>query len=422
MSNLYHLLHRLPAIERWEMPPSLEALAERLVASGRLRINADRERNFVRHGEHTFTTRELTDPALLPATRQVLARHVPPAAGASAISELLQHLQGELKKARGVDAAREMRVARCVVQAAHPSVIQLLLQSGTAVFVSYSHTVGDLLPVHEWQTHGDAGGLQATSETGTAVFISCGGDPFFEGEQKTYLTDGFPALARMLVIGGQELGHFADLLRHNGQILGRYSTDNAAARLRPSPVARMARLADMQQVARWQQQAARHGLGALRRAETHVAFYRKRRGFGPVLLFAQLWRGMVLGLFLLRSKSPHFHTYPSYPHGESLALFLGDMAFNLAPDAASYRHPDPLSEEAIACIEALARVPQQVNKWGHTLVARAWPQLYALYYGQVIPGCITAAGQPVPAVSRGLGQRLMVFFRQKLRKRPQYYP
>ena len=67
------------------MPPALEFLAQRLVASGRLRVHADAARNYVRHGttdsDETFSRRELTDPALVPGTRRRLARHVAPAAG-----------------------------------------------------------------------------------------------------------------------------------------------------------------------------------------------------------------------------------------------------------------------------------------------------------------------------------------------------
>jgi hypothetical protein len=426
-TNQYHLLSFIPAVESWEMPPALESLAAQLAASGQLRINADVERNFVRHGtadsDTTFSARELTDPKLLPATRRALARHVPRAAGEDAVEELLQRLRTELKKTRGIDAKKEMRVARCVVQAAHPSVIVLLLRSGTDVFVSYAHTVGDLLAVHEWGSHGDASGLQATSDTGTAVYISCGGDPFFEGENKTYLTDGFPALARMFVIGGQELGHFSDLKRTPHGITGRYSTSDSSE-LRASEPVRIGRRADIARVAQLQMMAGRNGLAFLRRAESAVAFYDKRMRYTPRWFLRQFLRGIARMIFWMRSRRHlglRFHTYPHYRHGEALALFLDDMAFNLAPDADAYRRADPEAEEAIACIEALARVPQQVHKWGHRAVAFAWPQLYGFYYRQVIPGCVAAAGQ-IPAIELPLFQYLMTSLRRFLRKKPTYYP
>lgn len=424
-TNQYHLLHTIPAVEAWEMPPALEALAQRLVRSGLLRINADHERNFVRLGtadtDRTFTARELTDAQLAPRTRQILARHVPPAAGPEAVEELQHRLLSELKKARGIAPEKEMNVARVVVQAAHPSVMVLLLQSGTPLYVSYSHSVADLLAVHDWQSLGDAGGLQATSTDGAAVYISCGGDPFFAGEHKTYRTDGFPALARMMIIGGQELGHYADLKREGTRILGRYSTDDRSPYLRADPAVRTARRADMARVAALDAAGARAGLGRLARAEQTALFYAKRRRY-LAWLFAQCWRCCLWLLVHRRGPALRFRVHPALGHGTAFATFVSDMAFNLAPDAAAYRRPDPEEEEAIACIEALARVPQQVHKWGHANVAAAWPGLTAIYDQQVIPGCIRAAGVAMPDLSLRLSQRLFRGVRRRLRTRPQYYP
>ena len=429
-TNQYHLLHTLPAVEAWEMPPALEQLALRLAHSGQLRINADQERNYVRHGtadsDATFTARDLTDPALLPRTRQILSRHVPPAAGPDALDALVVRLLNELKKARGIDAEKEMKVARVVVQSAHPSVIQLLLQSGTALYVSYAHNVAELLAVHEWNTHGTASGLQATSAEATAVYISCGGDPFFAGEQKTYVTDGFPALARMMVIGGQELGHFADLLRSNGQIIGRYSTDNNASSLRAAPVVNAARRADMQRIADLEIRAAQSGLSTLVRAEEAVAFYDKRMRYTPAWCMRQLVRWVRRLQFLLQAKpngiSLHLPMHPATRHGHALAMYLSDMAFNLAPDADAYRRADPEAEEAIACIEALARVPQQVHKWGHNAVRFGWPKLYAIYFNTIIPGCMAAAQGPLASPHMPSWRQIYVQARQLIRPRPQYYP
>lgn len=417
--NLYHLLARMPAVEAWEMPPALERAARQLVVSGRLRINADAERNFVRHGTSdwnaTFTARELTDPALSPRTRALLARHVPPAQGAAGIEDLFARLLADLKKARGISPTKELRVARVLVQATDPEVVQLLLESGAEIFVSYAHNVGDLMAVHEWHTHGTASGLQATLENGQQVFVSCGGDPFFEGEEKTYTTDGFPALARMMVIGGQELGHFADLIRRNGQILGRYSLQPTALAGRRLDMARVAQLAALH---------GRAGLPALRRAEESVEFYNKRRKFSPAWLFWQLRRGVALLRYRM-AIGPHrlqSAPIPARPHGLAVAEFLADMAFNLAPQADVYRHPDPAEEERIACIEAVARVPQQVNKWGHVAVAQAWPQLYGWYYATVLPACRASLQHPAPSAEMPLFQKLSILLRRALRPRPGYAP
>jgi hypothetical protein len=429
-SNLYHLLHFLPATHAWEMPPALEALAQRLVASGKLRVNADHERNFVRYGtansDLTFTTRELTDPRLADATHARVARLVAPAAGADGIANLLSQLRADLKKARGISPLKEIRVARVLVQSAHPSVIQLLLQQGTEMFVSYAHNVADLMAVHAWETHGRNSGLQATDSDGTAVYISAGGDPFFEGEQKTYTTDGFPALARMVVIAGQELGHFADLRRSAHGITGRHSTDANHHQLRANPIAAAARRADMNHVAALAAAYRACGLLWLRRVETSVAFYHSRLRYSPPWLFYQALRFAAWGLFLLRCHKRGLvlppRVLPYHRLGETMELYLADMECNLAPDADVYRHPDPLVEEAIAVIEAVARVPQQTHKWGYEAVLAAWPALTPFYFGTVIPACIAASGAPAPTITINIIQRLIISLRRRLRPKPAYYP
>ena len=412
------------------MLPALEALAQRLVASGRLRIHADAARNYVRHGtadsDETFSRRELIDPALVPGTRRRLARHVAPAAGADGVEQLLGVLRAELRKTHPVSAEKEIRIARGVVQSAHPSVIQLLLAAGTELFVSYSHNVGELMPVHQWESEGRNSGMQATSDVGTAVYISCGGDPFFEGEQKTYVTDGFPALARMMVIGGQELGHFSDLLRRDGRVIGRYSLSANHMQMRAAPRVAEGRLADKARIE--QLRAAYHaaGLALLMRAETSVAFYRKRLKLSPAFVFQQCRRLLLWAWFVQRCRqlkiNMKFRIYPAMMHGKAIAMYLDDMEFNLAPEADVYRRDDPLEEEAIACIEALARVPQQMHKWGHAAVQFGWPRLYAVYYGTVIPGCVAAVGQAALNDKLTVIQYIEVWLRRHLRARPGYYP
>lgn len=427
MTNIYHLLRFIPATEAWEMPPALEAAARQLVASGKLRINADFERNFVRYGtadsDKTFSARELTDPALLPTTRAELKRHVPGMLGEVGLNNLLEQLEGDLKKARGISVDKEMKVARVLVQSAHPAVIELLLNSGAQVFVSYSHNVGDLMAVHFWQTHGTASGLQSTGDDGTAVYVSCSGDPFFEGEQKTYTTDGWPALARMVVIAAQELGHFADLKRAGNSIVGRYTLSGG---MRAESSMREARRSDMQRVIALQQAYTSAGLVALRKAENGVAFYHKRLRFTPPWIFYQLWRALAWWRFATACKQRQLvlppRTYPYTRCGDRIATYLADMSFNLAPDAPVYRNPDPEVEEAIAVIEALARVPQQVAKWGHAAVQFAWPGLYAAYYNKVVPAAASALAYPPMDDKINKNQSITVILRRLFRKRPAYYP
>jgi hypothetical protein len=428
--NLYHILNFLPATEAWEMPPALEKLAQQIVSSGKLRINADHERNFVRYGtansDLTFTARELTEPALKTLTHQKVARLVAPAMGEQGIADIWAYLANELKKARGVDVAKEMRVARVLVQAADPAVIQLLSRSGTEIFVSYSHNVADLLPVHEWQGHGMNSGMQATESSGTAVYISCGGDPFFEGTQKTYLTDGFPALARMMVIAGQEIGHFADLRRTASGIIGRHSTDPNHSRLRANPIAAEGRLRDMAHLRRLASAYQVAGLPRLIRAEKRVDFYHTRLRYSPQWFIHQLWRCVVCSLFIYRCTQKklwfNYKVIPAIRLGHAIEAFLADMAFNLAPEADVYRHPDPQVEEAIAVIEAVARVPQQAHKWGDTAVAIGWPNLHRFYYGTVIGACKQQIKNPLSIEIMSLTQKIIIYLRRHFQTKPGYYP
>ncbi len=54
-----------------------------------------------------------------------------------------------------------------------------------------------------------------------------------------------------------------------------------------------------------------------------------------------------------------------------------------------YQHRDDKeAQEAIACVEALARVPQQVMKWGYLTSKNMMRELYLVYYGEVIPSLI----------------------------------
>jgi hypothetical protein len=302
-------------------------------------------------------------------------------------------LRAEMKKARGIDAEKELRVARLVVQSAHPVVIATLLREGAEMFVSYSHNVGDLMAVHFWHdSHSEASGLQTSSDIGSAVYVSCGGDPFFEGDpkHKRFTTDGYPSLARMIVIGGQELGHFADLRRHPQHgIVGRFSAHLDG--LRPTSACKHARDGDIATVQALYSNTLRRGLTPLLRAEKRVKFYARFK-YSPPWFFAQAWRLLCWVRFTLQKSSlPRYvRTTPKLMCGEFYETMLSDMAFNLAPEADAYRRNNPTAEEAIACIEALARVPQQVHKWGHAATRTCTPRLYDYYYGTVIPALVAA--------------------------------
>ena len=80
-----------------------------------------------------------------------------------------------------------------------------------------------------------------------------------------------------------------------------------------------------------------------------------------------------------------------------LLVALEDMLFQLDPDVEAYRNKNERVEEAIKCAEALARVPQQVVKWGHEFTKLTMPNLYKIYYQEVIPSCEKAYEQATGA-------------------------
>ena len=74
--------------------------------------------------------------------------------------------------------------------------------------------------------------------------------------------------------------------------------------------------------------------------------------------------------------------------GLMIAAMIEDMQSHLSPIADVYKRDNPDAEEAISCVEALARVPQQVMKWGYLTTRATMHDLYKVYYSEVIPSLI----------------------------------
>lgn len=409
MSNIYHILPGYPALTKSEMYVELEALAENIVRSGRLRIDADNKMNFVRFslpsaGIHMmFSYRELFDDQLLPFTKNALAtalaKQYPKNQIAHYVNGQLERLRKEIKKYQPIDADVEMKLARVITQTAHPAVILLMLWERTEIYISFSHTVGDMLDMRSWQTVGSSGGLQSTDTDGCAVFVSCGGDPFVEldedEEPKNY-GDGFPALARLMIIGGQELGHYADIIRDSqGNPISRHSANLSATRAKEN--VRQGRLKDLLAINTILTKISKFQFQELLQLEKEMHFYKKHNSKGLTALNNKRKVNNLTRSFIKKCRRHRlsFLVDIAAPNGvaSQIAMLVADMRFNLAPIADAYKRDNPVEEEAIACVEALARVPQQANKWGHNATERMMPNLYKIYYGQVIPACIKSYEQ-----------------------------
>lgn len=392
----------MPALEKEEMYPELEALAIRIVKSGMMRIDADAKSNFVRFslpydGIHLlFSERELTNKKLLKRTRERLISNLSytksQKEAAHQADEAIARMQQDLRKNIPVLEETKLKLARVLVQSIPPVVIMLMILEEVEILISYNYTIGDLLDIPTWQAQRWNSGMQSTGGGGCAVFVSCGGDPFAEQEEvNVTFGDGFPALARMMVIGGQEMGHYSDIMRNKAGIpISRHSADFGGRRAKEH--VRIGRLDDLQTCRDLLTLFERLGIRKLHELEKAIQFYKKIKKRKIVLRFKRLRHSFMKRRFIkrcLKHKLPFVTQFTVGPLvATNILTALADMKFNLAPQADAYRRNNPQAQEAIACIEALARIPQQVNKWGHTATRTMMPNLYRIYYKEVIPACI----------------------------------
>jgi hypothetical protein len=404
-SNIYHILDFTPGIEKEEMLVGQEYLASQLVNSGRLRIDADHSKiNFARFYVPSlglsmmFSSRELYDEKLLPITHKIISKQLTGQYSGEIlgqkVNDHIKLLRLELNKYQKITLEEEMKLSRLVVQTAHPVVIMLILLENTEVFVSHSYNIGDLLDINSWRTSGENSGMQSTDGVSTAVFISCGGNPLTVNPNKNAKHgDGWPAIARLIVIGGQETGHYSDIMRdEHGRQYSRYSADLGGHRAKEN--VRIGRLKDIDYSKSIRTKLHEFRLQKLIAEETALKFFRKNKRGGFIVLQTKIkifFYKAILEKKIKQNKMKYLCKFFKEPYpGIIMDAMIKDNLFNLSPEADVYKRADPQAEEAIACIEALARVPQQVNKWGHEVVSIFMRNLYIVYYEQVIPGCIKA--------------------------------
>jgi hypothetical protein len=419
MTNLYHVFHKMPALDKMDMFVELEELAEKFVHSGLLRIDAEPKQNFARFSipsrniHINFSKREIYENHLLPKTKNAIAKALKEAGAAvnldKKIDNELDKLKDQLTKYVEVDPELEMQVARVLVQSAHPVVFLMIMLEQVEVFVSFGHNIGEVMDVASWRSAGSNSGMQSTDGKNVAIFVSCGGDPFYheppevkeqkaknqdqdqqEETEKTY-GDGLPALGRMMAIAGQEIGHYSDIIHNKyGQQIGRISANFSGTKADVN--VNIARITDQKNIYSYYKILGNIGFNRLLEKEKEIQFYNrnpvKTIGFFFKLMIYKIYRH----IFMYRAKKLNF--YPIIKLADSQYITLSynalsaDMLFNLEPKADVYSHSDKNVEVAIACIEALARVPQQANKWGHYNTSFFWRNLYKVYYNRLIPSLI----------------------------------
>lgn len=402
MTNIYHRIYLEPALESNEMYVELEELANILVKSGRLRIDTTMSSNCARvtipelGTSLAFSKRELENKELFKyvfAFITSLWRSKRVSDPVEMTKKTINLLQNDMSKKVPISQDIELKIARLIVQSIHPVVIRLLLIDKVEFFLTYGYEIGDMLDVPTWKSSGQNSGMQTTDGRDAAVFISCGGDPLGETDKENpHFGDGKPAIARMMIIGAQEMGHFSDIMRDfTGKQISRYSTDFACTRAKEN--VRIARINDIRQCINLKKYFAESGIERLKNNDKAILFYKKYSAKWALYLYHNILNFFYKKIFIKSMKSYGIDINKKITNkdtliGIMLTQMLDDMLFNLEPKADVYKRNNPLEEEAVACVEAIARVPQQVVKWGFSTTKLFMPNLYKVYYNEIIPGCI----------------------------------
>ena len=133
-------------------------------------------------------------------------------------------------------------------------------------------------------------------------------------------------------------------------------------------------------------------MGKLLIEEEKLKFYDKQKVSGIRVIWIRLLIKLYRRKFL---QFAHINNHIFVKHFREekylsimIKTMIEDMQSNLSPGADVYKRNDPEAEEAIACVEALARVPQQVMKWGYLTTRATMHDLYKVYYSEVIPSLV----------------------------------
>ncbi|MGV2433326.1 MAG UNVERIFIED_CONTAM: DUF2748 family protein [Rickettsiaceae bacterium] len=249
-----------------------------------------------------------------------------------------------------------------------------------------------MMDIQTWKHSGQNSGMQSTDGMSVAIFVSSGGDPLAPTDPKVKIYgDGWPAIARIQIIAGQELGHYADIKRDKtGRQIGRYSANFACTM--PSNEAKTARASDIGLCQKIRDTLVMHGLDKLIHHESTIEFYRNNKVTRISSIYNKIMAFIYKRKLLNLSKKPEYFFLKKFYNetymGLMIDLMIEDMESNLSPKADVYKRDNKDAAEAIACAESLARVPQQVNKWGHLTTSSTMHALYKIYYDQIIPDLI----------------------------------
>ena len=392
MSSIYHIIDKIPIFESEGMVFEYEDIAQELFKSGLVRVDTVNKCNFVRLVDYTknvslmISKAQLAEPLLEQTKNRLLRIYHDP----KKVDSMISYCYEQMQKNIDVEPEIILKLCRIVAQSTHPIVLKWVLLEQVEIFISYSDNIGDLMDIQTWKHSGSNSGMQSTDGKSVAIYTSCAGNPFTETDPKIRIYgDGWPAVARMQIVIAQELGHYADIKRNDqGHQIGRHAADFACTR--PTPKVQNGRMSDIAKCNDTLQMLRQNGIDSLINHETSLKFYRKNKLFNMALIY-HIFASWIIKykLFFAMRKIPFVTKFAQeqYP-GLMMKAMIEDMKFNLSPVADVYKRDDTNAELAIACVEALARVPQQAVKWGHITTSYFMENLYKIYYQEVIPDLI----------------------------------
>ena len=401
MKSIYHILDKPPAIHPDDMQIEYAQLAKELVASGRLRIDTDYYCNFVKYYDTIndiniiLSLEELNNPKLFNlTTKSIKELYIVKRRSITAkqIKVIITSLRKKAKKLLSVNIQLKMQLASMFVQSAHPIAIRWLLLDRVQVFITYSHSIGDVMNIVDWKRSGENSGMQSTDGTNACIYVSCGGDPFALNNSKDpTIGDGWAAAARLQIIAGQEIGHYADIKRDaNGNQITRHSANFICTKAVPH--VKLARINDITRCNKLQKILRASNVDELINSEKKLRFYDQQNITGIRVWVLQLTIFYYRRKILKFAEQNKMHFVKRFERdrymGMMIMAMIEDMKSHLSPVADVYKRSDPQATEAIACVEALARVPQQVMKWGYLTTRATMHDLYHVYYKEVIPSLI----------------------------------
>lgn len=397
VQNTYEKSYKKPSIKANGKGKIIEKLAKKIVNKGILRIAADDSYNFVKfpfaNGKNfvAFSKRQLYKENLLPQTKERIFQNLSFSEKRNATASInykLSLMREEVNKYMEIPLEHELSLARLIAQSAHPVIIDNLIEEQAEIFISYRNSISDLLDVKSWQDSHSNQGMQSTDMSHeVAIFVSAGGNPFFDPKESNNDYDGEKALIRLSIIAAQEIAHYADLIKDaDGRNIGRFSTDLGMRR--PNHVCENARQKDIKTTTAIGDILNKCGIEKVYKLENLFKAKQEYRKY-KIDYFMTYFSLKIRQLFFIKKlelKGLHFVSKMNDKNfiASELALMVGDMLFNLQPRADAYYSDIPDNQKAIMCAEALARVPQQEIKWGEKAVKFFTPNLHQYYYNNVI--------------------------------------